>query len=32
MDQLRGVDITVTTTAQTEEEGFALLLPLGMPF
>ena len=32
IDQVRGLDITVTTTAQTDEEGFALLLALGMPF
>ena len=32
IDQVRGLDITITTTAQTDEEGFALLLALGMPF
>jgi large subunit ribosomal protein L5 len=28
----RGLDIAVTTTAQTDEEGFELLLRLGFPF
>jgi large subunit ribosomal protein L5 len=32
IDQVRGLDITITTTAKTDEEGFALLLALGMPF
>jgi len=32
IDQVRGLDITITTTANTDEEGFALLLALGMPF
>ena len=30
--QLRGFDITIVTTAQTDEEGLALLKNLGMPF
>jgi len=32
IDQVRGLDITITTTAETDEEGFSLLLALGMPF
>src|SRR5690242_535972 len=32
IDQVRGLDITITTTASTDEEAFALLLALGMPF
>jgi hypothetical protein len=32
IDQIRGLDVTITTTAQTDEEGFALLEGLGMPF
>src|SRR5438270_7793812 len=32
VDQIRGLDITITTTAQTDEESFALLEALGMPF
>jgi large subunit ribosomal protein L5 len=32
IDQVRGLDVTVTTSAQTDEEAFALLLELGMPF
>jgi len=32
IDQVRGLDITITTSAKTDEEGFALLLALGMPF
>jgi large subunit ribosomal protein L5 len=32
VDQVRGMDITITTTAQTDEECFALLEALGMPF
>src|SRR5436305_2904575 len=31
-DQVRGLDITITTTAQSDEEAFALLEALGMPF
>src|SRR5919204_219853 len=30
--QFRGLDVTITTTAATDEEGFELLLALGMPF
>ena len=32
IDQVRGLDVAITTTAKTDEEGFALLLELGMPF
>ncbi len=32
IDQVRGLDITVTTTAATDAEAFALLSALGMPF
>src|ERR671933_935749 len=32
IDQVRGLDITITTTAQTDEEAFALLEMFGMPF
>ena len=32
VDQIRGLDITITTTAQSDEESFALLEALGMPF
>jgi len=32
VDQIRGLDITITTTAQTDEEAYALLEALGMPF
>jgi large subunit ribosomal protein L5 len=32
IDQVRGLDITITTTAQSDEEAFALLEALGMPF
>jgi large subunit ribosomal protein L5 len=32
IDQVRGLDISITTTAQTDEEAFALLEMLGMPF
>jgi large subunit ribosomal protein L5 len=32
IDETRGLDIAITTTAATDEEGFALLLGLGMPF
>ncbi len=32
VDQVRGLDITITTTARTNEECFALLEALGMPF
>src|ERR1700726_4176109 len=32
IDQVRGLDITITTTAHTDVEAFALLMALGMPF
>ena len=32
IDQIRGLDITITTTASSDEESFALLEALGMPF
>src|SRR5215210_6591040 len=32
IDQVRGLDITITTTAATDAEAFALLDALGMPF
>jgi large subunit ribosomal protein L5 len=32
IDQVRGLDVTITTTAATDEEGFELLLGLGLPF
>jgi large subunit ribosomal protein L5 len=32
IDQVRGLDVTITTTAPSDEEAFALLLELGMPF
>jgi hypothetical protein len=32
IDQVRGLDINITTTAATDEEAFALLDALGMPF
>ena len=32
IDEVRGLDVTVTTSAQTDEEAFELLLGLGMPF
>jgi len=32
IDQVRGLDITITTTAKTDAEAFALLSALGMPF
>lgn len=32
IDQIRGMDISITTTANTDEEGRALLKELGMPF
>jgi large subunit ribosomal protein L5 len=32
IDQVRGLDITITTTAQTDEEAYALLSEFGMPF
>lgn len=32
IDRIRGMDICITTTARTDEEGRALLRRLGMPF
>jgi len=32
IDRVRGFDITIVTTAKTDEEGRALLLALGFPF
>lgn len=32
LDQVRGLDITFVTSAQTDEEGFELLALMGMPF
>ncbi len=32
VDTVRGMDITITTTANTDEEAFALLTAFGMPF
>jgi large subunit ribosomal protein L5 len=32
IDQVRGLDITITTSAVSDEEAFALLSELGMPF
>jgi large subunit ribosomal protein L5 len=32
IDQVRGLDVTFTTNAQTDAEAFALLEALGMPF
>jgi large subunit ribosomal protein L5 len=32
IDQIRGLDITITTTAATDAEAFALLEAFGMPF
>jgi len=32
IDQVRGLDIAITTTASTDEEAFALLEAFGMPF
>ena len=32
IDRLRGLEITIVTTARTDEEGRALLKSLGMPF
>jgi large subunit ribosomal protein L5 len=32
IDEVRGLDITITTTAQSDIEAFELLLALGMPF
>ena len=32
VDKTRGLDVTITTTAKSDEEAFELLLALGMPF
>jgi large subunit ribosomal protein L5 len=32
IDQVRGLDVTITTTAQTDAEAYALLEAFGMPF
>ena len=32
VDQVRGLDVTITTTAQTDAEAFTLLQAFGMPF
>jgi large subunit ribosomal protein L5 len=32
VDQVRGLDVTITTTAQSDVEAFALLAAFGMPF
>jgi len=32
IDTFRGLNIVITTTAKTDEEGRALLTKLGMPF
>lgn len=32
IDKIKGLNVTITTTAQTNEEGFFLLKALGMPF
>lgn len=32
IDEVRGLDVTITTTAATDDEAFALLDGLGMPF
>jgi len=32
VDQVRGLDIAITTSAKTDEESFALLQAFGMPF
>jgi len=32
VDQIRGLDVTITTTAKTDLEAFALLEAFGMPF
>jgi hypothetical protein len=32
VDQVRGLDVTITTSAATDAEAFELLLGLGMPF
>src|SRR5205823_551039 len=32
IDEVRGLDVTITTSAKTDVEAFQLLLALGMPF
>jgi large subunit ribosomal protein L5 len=32
VDQVRGLDVTITTSAQSDEEAYALLQAFGMPF
>jgi large subunit ribosomal protein L5 len=32
VDRIRGLDVTITTSARTDEEGLALLRGLGLPF
>ena len=32
VDQVRGLDVAITTTAQSDREAFALLDALGLPF
>jgi large subunit ribosomal protein L5 len=32
IDQVRGLDVTITTSARTDDEAFALLSEFGMPF
>jgi large subunit ribosomal protein L5 len=32
IEQIRGLDISIITTANTDEEGRALLKAVGMPF
>jgi large subunit ribosomal protein L5 len=32
VDQIRGLDVTITTSARTDEEAYALLEAFGMPF
>jgi len=32
VDEVRGLDVTITTSAKTDEEGFELMLALGFPF
>ncbi len=32
IDEVRGLDVTITTSANSDEEAFELLLALGMPF
>jgi large subunit ribosomal protein L5 len=32
IDKIRGMEVTIVTTAETDEEGFQLMQRLGMPF